>query len=81
MAQSRWTRITGVQTPSGKSIFGCGVCGRTSTTPDKRCTTWQSLREPHSCNGWDDDDLPEDLQKIRDEYRAELQESEGESDG
>jgi hypothetical protein len=55
---SRWVPIVATS-PSGKRLFVCGCCGRTSTTPDKKCPLWwdgASVRDPGkavSCAQWE----------------------------
>jgi hypothetical protein len=57
---SRWVPIVATS-PSGKRLFVCGCCGRTSTTPDKECPLWwvgASVRDPGkavSCAQWESD--------------------------
>ncbi len=42
---SRWVEIYAT-TPSGKTLFICNMCGRTSVAPDKACPT------PPATVGW-----------------------------
>lgn len=51
-AGSAWQLLGNDETyPSGKRVFQCAVCGRLSTTPDKRCApqgagaiAWENAR-------------------------------------
>lgn len=36
MSGQRW-EVLEETSPSGRTLFRCGVCGRVSPTPDKRC--------------------------------------------
>lgn len=36
MYQDRWTQLRATS-PSGKTLFSCGNCGRVSPAPDDRC--------------------------------------------
>lgn len=42
---SRWQRIVATS-PSGKTQWVCGVCGRVSLTPDKHCPKLLRCKDP-----------------------------------
>jgi len=48
---SRWFRLDKCS-PSGKMMFVCLCCGRTSTTPDKYCKSFLDPVEKFKCSEW-----------------------------